>query len=61
MLKIKVNGAITSLMACSRPDRGWDLRCMDPLLSASAASAPARFCTYGRRNPENGSSHPRWT
>jgi len=32
MLKIKVNGAPASLMARSRPDGGWDLRCLDPLV-----------------------------
>jgi len=32
MLKIKVNGAIASLFARSRPDGGWDLRCLDPLV-----------------------------
>jgi hypothetical protein len=32
MLKIKVNGATTSLFARPRPDGGWDLRCLDPLV-----------------------------
>ena len=32
MLKIKVNGAPASLFARLRPDGGWDLRCIDPLL-----------------------------
>jgi hypothetical protein len=32
MLQIKVNDAITSLFARLRPDGGWDLRCMDPLV-----------------------------
>ena len=32
MLKIKINGAPASLFARSRPDEGWDVRCMDPLV-----------------------------
>lgn len=32
MPRIKVNDAITSLFARLRPDGGWDLRCMDPLV-----------------------------
>ena len=32
MLRIKINGAITSLFARLRPDEGWDLRCLDPLV-----------------------------
>jgi hypothetical protein len=32
MLKIKVNGAPASLFARLRPDEGWDLRCLDPLV-----------------------------
>ncbi len=32
MLQIKVNGARTSLIARSRSDGGWDLRCIDPLV-----------------------------
>jgi hypothetical protein len=32
MLRIKVNGAETDLIAKPRPDGGWDLRCLDPLV-----------------------------
>jgi hypothetical protein len=32
MLKIKVNGAPATLFARSRPDGGWDLRCLDPVV-----------------------------
>ncbi len=32
MLRIKVNGAETNLVARSRHDDGWDLRCLDPLV-----------------------------
>jgi hypothetical protein len=32
MLRIKVNGAETNLIAKLRPDEGWDLRCLDPLV-----------------------------
>ena len=32
MLRIKVNGAETNLIAKPRPDGGWDLRCLDPLV-----------------------------
>ena len=35
MLKIQVNGAITSHIARLRPDRGWDLRCVDPSVGES--------------------------
>jgi hypothetical protein len=32
MLRIKVNGAPASLFARLRPDEGWDLRCLDPVV-----------------------------
>ncbi len=32
MLRINVNGATTNLLARLRPDGGWDLRCIDPLV-----------------------------
>jgi len=32
MLRIKVNGAETNHIAKPRPDGGWDLRCLDPLV-----------------------------
>lgn len=32
MLRIKVNGAQTKFVAKPRPDGGWDLRCVDPLV-----------------------------
>jgi len=32
MLQIKVNGAPASLFARLRPDEGWDVRCLDPLV-----------------------------
>jgi len=32
MLRIKINGAIASLMARSRPDGGWDVVCSDSLV-----------------------------
>jgi hypothetical protein len=32
MLKIKVNGAPASLFARLRPDEGWDVCCLDPLV-----------------------------
>jgi hypothetical protein len=31
-LKIKVNGATTSLIARPRRDEAWDLRCIDPVV-----------------------------
>ena len=31
-MKILVNGAPTSLFARLRPDQGWDVRCLDPLV-----------------------------
>ena len=32
MLRIKINCAPTSLFARPRPDGGWDLRCIDPVV-----------------------------
>jgi hypothetical protein len=32
MARIKINGAPASLFARLRPEGGWDLRCLDPLV-----------------------------
>jgi hypothetical protein len=32
MLRIKINSAPTSLFAGLRPDGGWDLKCIDPVV-----------------------------
>jgi hypothetical protein len=60
VLRIKVNGAQTNFVAKPRPDGGWDLRCVDPLVGEFRLR-PEDDLIYGRRKPENGSALPRWT